>query len=162
VVVARTLKKFFLERYYAWWGSTRRLRRNHQKQSTIDRLGAAPGAAPASRRRAAVGVPWLRFPPPGSGQLRGHAGQLRGCHGSGSHLPAQGSSRAAHGSSGGAAAPVPTSQLRAAPGPARVPWAPASASQRRVAPGAPRVPAAPGRMKTVELSSSENRALDIF
>jgi hypothetical protein len=85
--------------------------------------------------------PWLRFSPPGSGQLRGRAGQLRGA-------------------SSVTAAPVPTSRLRVAPGPARVPWAPALASRRRAAPGAPRVTAAPGRMKTVEPSSSENRAQD--
>jgi hypothetical protein len=96
---------FFLEPYCAWWGSTRRLRRNHQKQPIIDRLGAAP----ASRRRAAPGAPRVT------------------------------------------AAPVPTFWLRAAPEPARVPWALAPAS---------RCKAAPGRMKTVEPSSSENRALD--
>jgi hypothetical protein len=36
------------------------------------------------------------------------------------------------------------------------------ASRRRAAPGASRVTAAPGRMKTVEPSSSENRAPDDF
>jgi hypothetical protein len=65
----------------------RRLKRNHQKQPTIDQLGAAPGAAPASRRRSTPGAPrvtgsgqlrgWhvsrgLQHPPPSTGQLRGY------------------------------------------------------------------------------------------
>jgi hypothetical protein len=99
----RTLKNsgVFLEPYCSWWGSMRRLRRNHQKQSTIDWLEEAPGAAPASR-------------------------------------------------------------CRAAPGLACVPWAPTPASQHRATSGAPRVPMAPGRMKTVEPSSTENRAPNNF
>jgi hypothetical protein len=82
--------------------------------------------------------------------------------------PARGSSGGStrfltQGSSGGAACHRGSgSHLPAALGPARVPWAPAPASRRRAAPGAPRVPAAPGRMKIVELSSSENRAPDDF
>jgi hypothetical protein len=85
------------------------------------------------------------------------------CHrGSGSHLLAQGNSGATQDSSGGTAAPVPTAQLWAAPGPTRVLWTPAPASLRKPAPGAPHVPMAPGRMKTVELSCSENKAPDEF
>jgi hypothetical protein len=124
----------------------RQLRRNHQKQPTIDRLGAAPGAprvtaapVPTSWLRAASGPrmpPWLPFPPPGSGQLQG--------------VPRV------------TAAPVPTSWLRASPGPARVPWVPAPSSRHRTAPGAPCVPVAPDRIKTAEPSSLENRAPDDF
>jgi hypothetical protein len=93
--------------------------------------------------------PRLRFPPPASRQLRGRRVSPHG-------------PRAAPGVPRVTAAPVATSRLRTAPGPARVPWAPAPASRSRTAPRAPCVTAAPGRMKTVEPSSSENRAPDDF
>jgi hypothetical protein len=124
----------------------RRLRRNHQKQTTIDRLRAAPGAAPTSQLKAALGAPRVTAALVPTSRLRAAPG-LR---------------RTALGAPRVSAALVSTSQLRAAPGQARVPWAPAPASRRRAAPRAPCVTAAPGRMKTVEPSSSENRALDEF
>jgi hypothetical protein len=118
------------------------LRRNHQKQPTIDRLRAAPGVsrvpvapAPASWLRAAPGPPRVAGAPPPASRHRVAPGALR--------VPA---------------APVPTSRLRAAPGPPYVAWTPAPASWRRAAPGAPRVPVAPGWMKTVESSNSENKS----
>jgi hypothetical protein len=151
----------------------RRLRRNHQTQLTIDRLGAA--ARPPRGPAAPAPASWLRAAPrasrvparlpardsSGAGSTtrlpaQGSSGGAACPHGSGSHLPAQGSSGALR----VPAAPVPTSRLRAAPGPPCVSWAPAPASRHRTAPGAPRVPTAPGQMKTVEPSSSENRAPD--
>jgi hypothetical protein len=117
----------------------RRLRRNHQKQSTIDWLEEAPGAAPASRCRAAPGAPCVTAAPVPTSRLRAALGPRRV-----------------------ALAPVPTSRLRAAPGLACVPWAPTPASQHRATSGAPRVPMAPGRTKTVEPSSTENRAPNNF
>jgi hypothetical protein len=116
----------------------RRRRRNHQKQPTIDRLGAAP----ASRRMEALGASRVTVAPIPTSRLKA----------------APRSRRAALGVPGVTAALVSTSRLKATPGPACVPWASAPASRRKAAPGAPRVPAAPGRMKTVEPSSSENRA----
>jgi hypothetical protein len=73
---------------------------------------------------------------------------------------APGPCRAALGAPRVPTALIPTSQLRAAPGLTCVPWPPAPTSQRREALGAPRVPVFPGQMKTVALSSSENRASD--
>jgi hypothetical protein len=59
-------------------------------------------------------APWLRLPPPGSGELRSH------------HVPrGPGSRLRAQGSSGAATCPMvpaPASGLRAAPGPPRAPW----------------------------------------
>jgi hypothetical protein len=127
----------------------RRLRRNHQKQPTIDQLGAAPGAAPASRRRSALGVPHvtssrqlrgqhvsygLQHPPPGVGQLCGRCvSPARGSSGGSTRLPSQISS-------GGASC----HRLRSAPGPAHVSWAPAPASRCRTAPGGAACPHSSG------------------
>jgi hypothetical protein len=145
----------------------RRLRRYHQKQPTIDQLGAAPGQTPASRRRSAPGAPrvtgsgqlrgqhvsrGLQHPPPGAGQLQGrHVLLARGSSGGSTRLLAQISS-------GGAAC----HQLRAASRLARVPWAPAPTSWRRTAPGALRVPTAPSRRKNNGPSSSETELQIIF
>jgi hypothetical protein len=124
----------FLVSYCSWWGSMRRLRRNHQKQPTIDRLGAVLGlpcgpAAPthASRLRAALGTPRIQARLPARGSSRAGSticlptqGSSRAAacpRGSGSHLPTQDSSGAAicplgfstrlsmQGSSGGATCP---------------------------------------------------------
>jgi hypothetical protein len=113
----------------------RRLRRNHQKQPIIDLLGAAP----ASRRRAALGASRVTAAPVPTSWLRAAPGVLRVT-----------------------TAPVPTSRFRTALRPACVPWAPAPTSRHRAASGAPRVLTAPGRIKTVEPSNTENRAVDDF
>jgi hypothetical protein len=158
-VAARTLK-IFLEPYCAWWGSMRRLKRNHQKQPTIDWLGPAPGAAPRlPAQGSSGGVACHR----GSGShllTQRSSGAVVYHRSSGSHLAAQRSSGAAQGGSDGAAALVPTPRLRTAPGSARVTWVPAPTSQRRTTPRASCVTIALGRMKTVEPSSSENRDPD--
>jgi hypothetical protein len=108
----------------------RRLRRNHHKQPTIDRLGGAPGPprvpaastpasrlgvapgalrvpvapAPTSRLGAALGPPRVAWAPPPASRRRTTPRAPR--------VPV---------------APVPTSRLRVAPGPSRVAWAPAPA-----------------------------------
>jgi hypothetical protein len=129
----------------------RRLRRNHQKQPTIDRLGAA--LVPTPRPRAAPGP---RRVAPGASYVTvasGPTSRLR---------TGPGPRRVASGAPRVTVALVPTSRLRAAPGPARVPWALVPASWCRTAPGVPRVPVAPGQMKPDEPSNSENRGLDEF
>jgi hypothetical protein len=98
--------------------------------------------------------PRLRFPPPGSGQLRGR------CVSSRLQFPPSGSGQLWGRVSPQLRFPPPGSgQLR---GWHCVPWAPAPASWHRAASGVPRVPAAPGWMNTVESSSSENIAPDEF
>jgi hypothetical protein len=126
---------------------------------------AAPGAAPASRRRAAPGA--LRVPaaPVPTSRLRAAPRPRRVAPGAPRVTAAPVNTsrlRAAPGAPRVTAAPFPTSWLKAAPGPARVSCGPAPASRCRTAPGMPRVPAALGRMKTVESSSLENRAPDDF
>jgi hypothetical protein len=195
----RTLKNsIFLEPYCAWWGSTRRLRRNNQKQPTIDRLGAVLRAAPASRRRAAPAAPHVTVVPVPTSRLRvapgPHRTALWAPHVTTASVStsrlraAPGPRRTVPGALRVTAAPFPTSWLRAPLGPrmtapgapcvtaalvltsrlmvaprlTHVLWAPAPTSRRRVAPGALRVTVAPGRMKTVEPSSSENRAPEEF
>jgi hypothetical protein len=145
----------------------RRLRKNHQNQPTIDQLGVAPGAAPASRRRSALGAPrvidseqlrgrhmfrGLQHPPPSTGQLWGCRVSLaQGSSRGSTRLPAQISSRG-----------VACHRHRVAPRPPCVPWAPAPTSQRRTASRAPRVPVAPGQRKNVGPSSSEIELQIIF
>jgi hypothetical protein len=103
-----------------------------------------PGVGQLWGRRVSL---WLWFPPPNSGQLRGHARHLRG-HRVSPRLrfppPGSGQLRGCCVSPRLRFPPPGSGQLRG-PEPARVSWAPAPASQRR---------AAPGRMKTVEPSSS--------
>jgi hypothetical protein len=138
----------------------RRLRRNHQKQPTIDRLEAAPGAlcvtavlVPTSRLRAAPGP---RRVAPGASYVTAASGPTSRLRtGPGKRGVASGAPRVT-------VALVPTSRFRAAPGSARVPWALVPASWCRTAPRVPRVPVAPGQMKPDEPSSSENRGPDEF
>jgi hypothetical protein len=125
---------------YSVGSSTRLLAQDSSGGVVCHRLGATPGAAPASRRKSAPGAPhvtglgqlWgrhvsrgLQHPPPGAGQLRERrvSPQLR--------VGGKTSGRVAQKQSSG--------RFFLAP-----------AARRRAAPRALRVLAAPGRMKTVE------------
>jgi hypothetical protein len=110
----------------------------------------APWPAPASRHRIAPRMLHVTVAPVPTSQLSAALGPCRVAPGAprvtAAPVPtsAQGSSGAAQGSSGAprvTAAPVTTARLRAAP-------------------GLPHVPVALGRMKIVEPSNSENRAMD--
>jgi hypothetical protein len=103
VAAVRTLRNsgIFLEPYCSWWGSMRRLRRNHQKQPTIDRLRTTLGA-PRDWLRTAPRAPRVQTHHPARGSsgagsntllpAQGSSGGAVCPHGSGSHLPAHDSS----------------------------------------------------------------------